>query len=142
MDFGEINQKGLEILGKKRDEIIGKNITEILPDIKQSGIYEKHLEVIRTGKSVEIDDYIPHPTFGELHFILKSFKVGEDLGVIATDITERKRSEEEKEKLRIQLHQAQKMEAIGTIAGGFAHDFNNIYELSLNVRKILDEIKS
>jgi PAS domain S-box-containing protein len=126
LNFLEINKKGLKIIGKERDEIIGKNITEIVPDIKKSGRYEKHLEVIRTGKTFEIDDFISHPIFGELHFILKSFKVGEGLGVIATDITERKKAEEEKEKLQTQLQQAQKMEAIGTLAGGIAHDFNNL----------------
>ncbi len=42
------------------------------------------------------------------------------------DITDRKRAEEEKEKLEAQLRQAHKVEAIGTLAGGIAHNFNNL----------------
>ncbi len=45
---------------------------------------------------------------------------------IAHDITARKKYEKEKEKLMQQLIQSQKMEAIGTLAGGMAHEFNNI----------------
>jgi PAS domain S-box-containing protein len=42
------------------------------------------------------------------------------------DITDRKKAEEEKEKIQAELLQVQKMEAIGMLAGGVAHDFNNL----------------
>jgi len=46
--------------------------------------------------------------------------------LIARDITARKKSEEENARLEAQLRQAQKLEALGTLAGGVAHDFSNI----------------
>ena len=48
-----------------------------------------------------------------------------DVTCLGIDLTDRKRAEKEREKLQAQLIQAQKMEAIGTLAGGIAHNFNN-----------------
>jgi len=46
--------------------------------------------------------------------------------VVAQDISEQRKAAREKQRLKAELMQAQKMEAIGTLAGGVAHDFNNI----------------
>jgi PAS domain S-box-containing protein len=53
------------------------------------------------------------------------------------DITGQRRTEEEHERLQAQLFQAQKMESIGQLAGGVAHDFNNILTAIIGYGSIL-----
>jgi len=55
---------------------------------------------------------------------------------IAEDITDRRLADETREKLQVQLLQAQKMESIGRLAGGVAHDFNNMLSVILGYTEL------
>jgi diguanylate cyclase (GGDEF)-like protein/PAS domain S-box-containing protein len=97
----EINNVGLNLLPPRlpKEAILGKNIAEFWPGIKLNERYEEYYEVIKTGKSYSFDTVIPHPAYGKLQLSIKIFKVGSGLGFIATDITDRKRFEENLRKL-------------------------------------------
>jgi PAS domain S-box-containing protein len=97
----DINEYGLRLFppGTRREDVIGKNILEIDPYIQESGRIDRYREVIETGEPFHSDDLVPSPPFGDRHLSAKSFKVGDGMGAIVEDVTERARERERIERL-------------------------------------------
>ena len=92
----EINQTGLEWwpAGTPKEALIGKNILELLPGLQDTKRYEIYQEIIKTSRGVQFSDITPHPKFGNVYLDIKAFKVGDGLGLITQDVTERKAAEQ------------------------------------------------
>lgn len=94
MNVVEINEAAMSMFGVDRS-VIGVNAVSVAPDVKNSGRYEQYLSVMRGGEPVFIDDISFQSRLGRLHLAVKAFKVGDCLGMIITNITERKNIEKE-----------------------------------------------
>ena len=88
-----INRAAAANFGISKNKIVGKNISDIAPNTKEIAKYNTFPKVIKTGEPFIIDDVIPHPKFGDMHLAIKAFKVGDELGIITTNITKRKHAE-------------------------------------------------
>ncbi len=127
-----VNRATSRMANKRPEELLGHNDTAIFaPETAEAGMqHDRALMAARTTETRE--DELTLATGERRSVITTEGPVlddrGEVIGLfgIARDVTERKRAEEERAKLREQLLHSQKLETIGRLAGGVSHDFNNL----------------
>lgn len=88
----EVNEATLKTFNLKRENLVGKHITEISPDVETSGRLEEYKKVIQTGLPFFIDEMRTHPSLGNFYFRIKVFKVGDGLGMAGKNISDLKES--------------------------------------------------
>jgi len=129
--------KGAErIYGYKAEEVIGRPIALLAPADRRDEIVNI-INDIRAGRQVEHFETVRITKDGKhLNVSISVSPIREEGGeivgasTIARDVTAQKKAED-------QLRQAQKMEAVGRLAGGVAHDFNNILGIITSCTELL-----
>lgn len=123
--YQAINDAALKAINKRREEVLGRKYRELLGDASEWELHKQKLDRAFSGQVVKYRAWMDFPIIGRRYMDIVYTPYTQTDSSIAgcvvnsRDITERY-------ELELKLENAQKMEFMGTIAGGVAHDLNNI----------------
>jgi PAS domain S-box-containing protein len=142
-----VNRAGAKMFGYTADEMIGRNVTMLMPEpyaSEHDGYLERYLRtheprIIGIGREVSGrrkngETFPMDLAVGEARFEGITMFTG-----IIRDITAVKKNVEAQQRLEGELRHAQKMEALGQLTGGIAHDFNNLLAVILGNLELIEE---
>ncbi len=112
------NKMARKMFGFKSEYIIGKSIFELLPEIKENGLYEKFIDIWRQGKSQIMQNIRYQIKDEEMLLEISVYRVMQGFAFIVRDIAER-------ELMQKKIIHYDKLAAIGQIAAGVAHEVGN-----------------
>jgi PAS domain S-box-containing protein len=138
--FLQVNPAATDILGYSEEELLSQPFTNFIHPDDLEATHRVIEEQLLKGQNLVSFENRYFRKDGEIRWLQWNSHPLPEEGLtyaIAYDVTERKQAEQERRNLESQLLQAQKMEAVGRLAGGVAHDFNNKLQTILGYSDIL-----
>lgn len=120
--------------GLKREAVVGRLASELY-GAGTPPFLDTYAQVAASGKPCVFEEYFA--PMGK-HFRISVFSPRQaSFATIFEDITEQKRNEEERRRLEAEVQHAQKLESLGVLAGGVAHDMNNVLQAIQGMASVL-----
>jgi signal transduction histidine kinase/HAMP domain-containing protein len=116
--------------------LVNMNLWDVFPDAVGTETEDRIRKAMTEQCSASFEAYLPlRAVWREIN----AFPSGEGLALFSRDITAHKHALEARRQIEEQLHQSQKMEAIGQLTGGVAHDFNNLLMVISGNLELIDD---